>query len=104
MTLNVCDLCGKGVDPDNDETYHEVKSWVNGPKLDGPKLRERTGRLAHKHCIDAMVAGQAPDQPTIFEESTPQIWCLERAKKGTGEGACDTYYLGTDCPNSGNHL
>jgi hypothetical protein len=63
-----CAACGQPCDPDNPETYHEVRSWVNGPKLDGPKLREQTGDIAHKDCIDRMVAGQAPDQPKLFEE------------------------------------
>jgi hypothetical protein len=47
---------------------------VNGPKLDGPKLREQTGKLAHKSCIDLLVAGQAPDQERLFDaeqEETP---------------------------------
>lgn len=66
--LNGCAVCGLDVDVDDPETYHEVKSWVNGPKLDGPKMREQTGEMAHKKCIDLMVAGQAPDQPTLLDD------------------------------------
>ena len=63
----ICKFCFERVNIDDPETYHEVKSWVNGPKLDGPKLREQTGRYAHKSCIDLLVAGQAPDQERLFD-------------------------------------
>jgi hypothetical protein len=69
-----CKFCLNGLDPDAEDTYHEVKSWVNGPKLDGPKLRERTGRLAHKSCIDLLVAGQDPIQPRLFEPDEPGVY------------------------------
>jgi hypothetical protein len=62
-----CRFCLNGLNPDDVDTYHEVKSWVSGPKLDGPKLREQTGNYAHKSCIDLLVAGQAPDQDRLFD-------------------------------------
>lgn len=61
-----CFFCEIHVDLDNDENYREVMSWVNGPKLDGPVLRQQSGRVAHKKCIDNIVAGQAADQPELF--------------------------------------
>lgn len=64
-----CPWCGERVyrDGTDDATvYHEVVSWVTGPKLDGPVLRERTGRIAHPECIDKIRNGQAPDQEPLF--------------------------------------
>lgn len=66
QVVHSCELCGKSVDPDDPDTYREVKSWVHGPKLDSPKLREQTGKLAHPHCIIKAVNGQAPDQEELF--------------------------------------
>lgn len=66
--MSLCDFCSKEVNLDDEENYHEVTSWVNGPKLDGPKLRERTGNVAHKSCIDKILAGQAPDQEGLFDD------------------------------------
>lgn len=67
-----CYFCGQQVAIDSEETYREVRSWVNGPKLDGPKLREQTGNMAHKHCVDNLVAGQAVDQDTLLDENVPK--------------------------------
>lgn len=64
----ICVFCHQPVDLDDSENYREVLSWVNGPKLDGPVLREQTGRVAHKKCVDNMVHGQAADQPELFSE------------------------------------
>lgn len=50
---------------DPDLTYREVTSWVTGPKLQHPVLREQTGRRAHKKCIEKLINGQAPDQTSI---------------------------------------
>jgi len=61
-----CVFCNHPVDPDDPENYHEAKSWVTGPKLDHPVLRERTGRVAHKTCVEKLVDGQAPDQEPII--------------------------------------
>jgi hypothetical protein len=63
-----CAFCFKDVNQDDEENYHEVVSWVNGPKLDGPKLRAQTGSMAHKSCIDKLVHGQAPDQEGLFSD------------------------------------
>lgn len=48
-----------------DLTYREVSSWVTGPKLQSPVLREQTGRIAHVKCVHKIVEGVAPDQPDI---------------------------------------
>ncbi len=50
---------------DPDALYREVTSWVHGPKLQGPVLREQTGRLAHKDCIEKLINGESPDQEKI---------------------------------------
>lgn len=63
-----CFFCDEPANLDDDQTYREVLSWVNGPKLDGPKLREQTGRVAHKDCVDKIVKGQHPSQEGIFDE------------------------------------
>jgi len=63
--------CGQLVDTDNEDNYVEVTSWVNGPKLDGPKLRQQTGRVAHKDCVERVVHGQSVGQPDLFEEVEP---------------------------------
>lgn len=104
-----CAFCVRPVDLDDDETYHEVKSWVNGPKLDGPKLREQTGLVAHKACIDKVIAGQAADQPDLFDGSafgwTNSERCEENAVKGTGTGVCDAMLDAFgNCPNASNHV
>lgn len=65
-----CFFCNKHADLDDPDTYREVLSWVNGPKLDGPKLREQTGRVAHKDCVDKIVLGQHPSQEALFEEDS----------------------------------
>lgn len=66
--MTKCPFCHGAVNPDAEENYREVSSWVSGPKLDGPKLREQTGRVAHKHCVENLASGQAPDQPELFAE------------------------------------
>lgn len=61
-----CSFCHKPADEDDPATYREVTSWVNGPKLDGPVLREQTGLIAHERCIKNVINGQAADQPELF--------------------------------------
>jgi hypothetical protein len=64
-----CPMCWKDLTPeikdDPDAIYHEVVSWVTGPKLQSPVLRGQTGRIAHKTCIDKVLNGQSPDQEAI---------------------------------------
>lgn len=61
-----CKFCHQLINQDDEKNYHEILSWVHGPKLDGSSLRERTGRIAHKACIEKLKAGQAPDQEELF--------------------------------------
>lgn len=66
--MSQCFFCKNELDADDPTTYRQVESWVTGPKLDSPVLREQTGRLAHKTCIENIMRGQAPDQPGLFDE------------------------------------
>ena len=64
-----CAMCGimltsQDLD-DPDAIYREVSSWVTGPKLQSPVLRLRTGRIAHKTCIEKLLDGEAPDQEPV---------------------------------------
>lgn len=61
-----CAFCPREIDPDGEDIYREVQSWVHGPKLDGPVLREQTGRIAHGDCIRKLIEGQAPDQEMLI--------------------------------------
>ncbi len=65
--MKPCWFCLKLADETDPDTYKQVASWVNGPKLDGPVMREQTGLVAHKKCVDNLVHGQAPDQPELFD-------------------------------------
>lgn len=60
-----CGLCGGPINLDDPENFSEVTGWVSGPKQDGMKLRDKTGRHAHKYCVEKLEAGQAPDQPEL---------------------------------------
>lgn len=65
----ICPMCLERLTPevkdDPNAIYHEVVSWVTGPKLQSPVLRAQTGRIAHKTCIDKVLNGQSPDQESI---------------------------------------
>lgn len=65
----VCPMCFEDITSaqkdDPDAIYHEVVSWVTGPKLQSPVLRGHTGRLAHTSCIKKTLDGQSPDQQSI---------------------------------------
>lgn len=63
-----CTLCGKPLNPHDLGTWKEVTGWVGGPRKDSMRLREDTGRYAHDACVAKLQAGQAIDQPSIFEE------------------------------------
>lgn len=64
-----CALCGKPVNPYDTGTWKEVRGWVGGPRKDSMRLREDTGRHAHDHCVAKLQAGQAIDQPSMFEDA-----------------------------------
>ena len=106
-----CFFCTKPVDLDDEETFREVKSWVNGPKLDGPVLREQTGAVAHPECIRLIIHGQDPNQEGLFEVEKEEKgdWrsstCEAQAVKGTGTGICGTpLTMMGDCVNGDNHV
>lgn len=70
--MRACQFCGNPVDTDDTDNYVEVKSWVNGPKLDGPKLRRQTGSVAHMTCVNMIEAGQDPEtQEDLFTPDAP---------------------------------
>lgn len=77
---HACQLCFKPIDSDllddPDAIYRKVTSWVHGPKLQSPVLREQTGDLAHRSCIEKLINGQSPDQESLpfFEEVEPGVW------------------------------
>lgn len=99
-----CAFCPHSVDTDDPDNYVEVSSWVNGPKLDGPKLRIQTGRVAHKDCVDRAVAGQAPadEQPDLFE-SPPKI-TVRICDEETDHGACNKPIVGERCEYWRDHI
>jgi len=61
-----CAFCHKPVEADDPTVHREVISWVSGPKLDSPVLREQTGRLACESCIHKLKLGQAVDQEPLI--------------------------------------
>lgn len=65
-TSDHCWFCGKHVDKDDTTNYRQVDSWVTGPKLDHPVLRQQTGNFAHHDCVQKVINGQAPDQEELF--------------------------------------
>ena len=64
-----CAMCWEEIDSalkdDPEALYHEVVSWVTGPKLQSPVLRTQSGRLAHASCVHKVLDGQSPDQESI---------------------------------------
>lgn len=68
MDVKACAFCGKSVNLDDPKIYNEITAWVHGEKSDGATLREKTGRFAHDECVQLVKAGQAPDQPMLFED------------------------------------
>lgn len=100
--MRECAFCPEQVDTDDEANYVEVTSWVNGPKLDGPKLRQQTGRVAHQRCIDNMVHGQAPDQPDLFHDE-PKV-TLKICDHETADGACNKPIVGDRCEYWRDHL
>lgn len=70
-----------------DDAYHEMTSWVHGPKKDGSTYRNYTGRMAHKECIERAAAGIAPDQASLFDQADePQPQYMAGTPPFTGPG------------------
>lgn len=61
-----CNFCHEPVSDDDPDLHREVTSWVSGPKLDHPILREQTGRVAHGECVRMVVNGVAPGTEPLF--------------------------------------
>jgi hypothetical protein len=66
MQQQACEFCPNPVDDDDPDTYREVKSWVHGPKLDHPVMREQTGKVAHGDCVRMVMNGVAPGTEPLF--------------------------------------
>lgn len=66
MPQQACEFCHEPVNDDDPDMYREVKSWVHGPKLDGPVMREQTGRVAHGDCVRMVMNGVAPGTEPLF--------------------------------------
>jgi len=68
-TVTTCPMCLKGFSgeelKDPDRTYFEVTSWVTGPKKQSPVMRQASGRVAHRSCIEKILDNVAPDQEPI---------------------------------------
>lgn len=66
--IDECPLCKQPIEVHDPRNWKEVTGWVGGPKKDSMRLRQDTGRVAHDDCVQKLQAGQAVDQPDIFEE------------------------------------
>jgi hypothetical protein len=71
---STCTYCGRGVNPDDESTFKEIRSWVYGVKKDSAVLRTYTGRQACSDCISNLRSGIAPDQPNLnaLLDATPE--------------------------------
>lgn len=67
--MTTCAMCGRPINLDDETNYYEVAGWVSGPKLDGMKLRRKTDLVAHADCVKRVEAGQAADQPELFDDN-----------------------------------
>lgn len=63
-----CELCGKPILSNDKTVWKQVIGWVGGPKKDSMRLRDDTGKFAHDDCVKKIQAGQALDQPSMFDE------------------------------------
>jgi hypothetical protein len=71
---STCTHCGRGINPDDESTFKEIRSWVYGAKKDSAVLRTYTGRQACSDCISNLRSGIAPDQPNLnaLLDATPE--------------------------------
>ena len=79
LATNLCLLCGNPVNKDDPTNWKQVIGWVGGPKKDSMRLREDTGQFAHDECVKKLAAGQAVDQPSIFDEPASEA-CVKYEK------------------------
>jgi hypothetical protein len=68
-----CAFCKARIDRDDSSTYHEVITWLRGPRRDSNLARNYTGRKAHRPCLLAVVQGRAASEIPLDEaaESKP---------------------------------
>jgi hypothetical protein len=90
---SVCTFCGGSVDPDDESTYYEVRTWVHGVKKDSSVLRTYTGLYACSSCITKLRGGVAPTQkdlaeilaePAVSERATPRFETESSPTHGLG--------------------
>lgn len=63
-----CDLCGDDIF-EYVGTYYEVTGWEQVREHGGANKiakRQRTGKAAHKSCMEAVLDGRSIDQGTMF--------------------------------------
>lgn len=82
----LCPLCNKPVDPEDPDTWKQVRGWVGGPRKDSMRLREDTGYFAHHDCVAKVQEGQSADQSSIFD---PQAKGIEGTDVAELEGLLD---------------
>ena len=68
MSGDACPLCSNSINKDDPTNWKQVVGFVGGPKKDSMRLRQDTGILAHDACVKKLAEGQAPDQPSMFED------------------------------------
>lgn len=63
-----CDLCDEPVTVIVG-SYFEVTGWEQVREKGGANKiakRKRTGKIAHKRCMEDLIAGNSPDQGHLF--------------------------------------
>lgn len=68
LSGEACPLCHNSINKDDPTNWKQVVGFVGGPKKDSMRLRQDTGILAHDTCVKKLAEGQAPDQPSMFED------------------------------------
>lgn len=64
-----CEFCDEPVLNGGVGTYYEITGWEQVREHGGANkiaLRQRTGKVAHKFCMDERLAGRSPDQGKMF--------------------------------------
>lgn len=63
-----CEYCGEPVTAIVG-SYFEISGWEQVREKGGANKiakRKRTGKIAHKRCMEDLIAGNSPDQGTMF--------------------------------------
>lgn len=100
-TIDSCYFCKNPVVREAPDTWKRVEGWVGGPKKDSMRLRSDMGDYAHDECVQRVILGMPPDQPTLFEvamegvetdptnEPDPSRWLMQTGKPGEDDDAED---------------